>query len=947
MASGATRRSTYGSVQINLGNLGSNQPKQPNAGTGGGQGSASSSSALLQPIQQATSSSSSQTSLLSPQPPTPPASINPLQTNSTNGPQQTGASNPVQSTSTTATNPQFQSRPSTNTAPPQTPAIPSNPIQSTSATATAHQHQSHPSTNTAPPQTPPIPSNVPLQTSVTGYRLCRFVTRALIGLAVPTIVTGYYLFISFNYLQAGSSNDTDISSMSTGPRRGAAAFYSWFFVATIGINLSKYGLQGAEASMLMDARFWGAKNAMKLMMHGNSSWAGPGGWIKLFREIVYSAGGLLKFVKNLSVYKNAQERNVFPSRLWFILASLSLFVFASLPLSGLTMELGEGYILKKGLYPVVTGRDYWTFNLRTYTSLIRDSRARWLKGTPPNLPAAGIGYTRHGKLDKSKYEFLRKQPSVLPMNDGIPEIFLPAQASVPVEGPSWGLLLQYNCSIVRNSSEFAMLGKYNTEPNSKTTIEEFLDSKKGATNDSNIRIMRTDNNGDSIFIHSYAGKPVTYNPGFEPPYFTQLAISGFEGIDFPIGNSATKCKQFRYSNLTGASYNLDGCTYISYEYEHLLELALFQYSAANPTLRDPQIIADLVNWYSLFPATNNRNESERVDNMRIPLSPIGVQCRSKSQVGLAQINTAGTFTSFQPSDTHVYYPDPNSRGPLGEPGAVTKEQWLMSGAIPLSFGPATVLLESADALEDILHSMQVGVEEFGYIIPKTLWNFTSNEPDLENTQFPVLESGLLRNSLLSLYANYGKLLMYDSERGFDLAGAEARYVEGGEPYNIPFPTSVTRRDILDAYRFYGDDRKGYAFFYQFAFYYHAFRNLNLTASESGKVLVSGVLPWYVPLCLLAPWCFISWILVAGYGFQKRWADTLDAYSMFRFGAEFSDDIKANPDFSNTKIDFQSCSALRKMPGLVGDSDSADPVYGRISLVEKEKGKPLRRNKLFR
>ena len=47
---------------------------------------------------------------------------------------------------------------------------------------------------------------------------------------------------------------------------GRWIFYSWFFFSTIGLNMSRYGLAGAEAGMLMDRR-WKAENAMQLMMH--------------------------------------------------------------------------------------------------------------------------------------------------------------------------------------------------------------------------------------------------------------------------------------------------------------------------------------------------------------------------------------------------------------------------------------------------------------------------------------------------------------------------------------------------------------------------------------------------------------------------------------------------------------------------------------------------------
>jgi hypothetical protein len=56
------------------------------------------------------------------------------------------------------------------------------------------------------------------------------------------------------------------SPVNHGTKGGRWVYYSWFILSAVGINLSKYGLAGVEAGMLMNRR-WRAQNAMQLMMH--------------------------------------------------------------------------------------------------------------------------------------------------------------------------------------------------------------------------------------------------------------------------------------------------------------------------------------------------------------------------------------------------------------------------------------------------------------------------------------------------------------------------------------------------------------------------------------------------------------------------------------------------------------------------------------------------------
>jgi hypothetical protein len=77
--------------------------------------------------------------------------------------------------------------------------------------------------------------------------------------------------------------------------------------------------------MLIDA-FWAVPNAWHITMHGKHSRNGMDGWMNTIQSIFENRG-----------------RKYIPTKLWWILASLTVFLFIGLPLTGLTMELEDGF----------------------------------------------------------------------------------------------------------------------------------------------------------------------------------------------------------------------------------------------------------------------------------------------------------------------------------------------------------------------------------------------------------------------------------------------------------------------------------------------------------------------------------------------------------------------------------------------------------------------------
>lgn len=99
-------------------------------------------------------------------------------------------------------------------------------------------------------------------TNYRGDYLRVFWTRTLSCILSPICVSGYYAAIWAKWL----NNYDDKGPVAHGPSGARWVYYVWFVLSAVGIGVSKYGLAGVEAAMLMDRR-WAPNNAMQLIAH--------------------------------------------------------------------------------------------------------------------------------------------------------------------------------------------------------------------------------------------------------------------------------------------------------------------------------------------------------------------------------------------------------------------------------------------------------------------------------------------------------------------------------------------------------------------------------------------------------------------------------------------------------------------------------------------------------
>ncbi|KAL3481018.1 hypothetical protein BJX99DRAFT_253999 [Aspergillus californicus] len=307
----------------------------------------------------------------------------------------------------------------------------------------------------------------------------RFILRTCLLVIVPPVITVYFGIICWVYQLP------DPDKMPYGHRNAQWVFYSWFIISVFGLGISRYGLAGIEAAMVEDS-YWHAPDGIALFMHSRQSWSGPGGWLKYLQIII-------------------AKRKSPVHRLWWLLGLLSLMIIIALPLSGLSMELFDGFVKASGP-PPVKGYNPESFNKRRDSKALERSVSRWRASSPVNLPGAGIAYTPRG-LDRNDYDYLTDLPNSLSTAQDVPDLFLIPQAQYPVSGRPWGMRLSYNCSVVESESELTILPKKKSLPSDFITLANYhgLGSFGLTAAGSSDSIYAYNSSADNLFMYAELG----------------------------------------------------------------------------------------------------------------------------------------------------------------------------------------------------------------------------------------------------------------------------------------------------------------------------------------------------------------------------------------------------------------------------------------------------------
>lgn len=451
-----------------------------------------------------------------------------------------------------------------------------------------------------------------------GYLLRRFYLRNLIAILVPAAIAAYFIAIWLLYI-----DERDQQGPLKHGRPGAlTVFYSWFVIGTIGLNLAEYGLAGVEASMLMEPR-WRPRNALQVMMHSEGSWSGPGGWLAVAKKTFY-----------LWRRPSPPDRPTqWPSKLWVTLASLSALSYIALPLSGLCMELSDGFIYsnQRSSRILLAGRNYSNFEARIDDDMIRRATERWRSASGPFLPMLGVAYAPETS-DRSQpgWTFLDSLPNTLPVDSGVRDVFLGPQADVPISGRVWGVVVRYNCSAMSRLSDSTILKHRDRSRPDITNV--------GGTTNTFIMGRNQSFGGQVYNVQAY------WEVGTSSIEGGAQASSWFNRYHDPGGPFSGLL-----TNYTPPGYD----EHMGLKGEEVLEVALWQ--AIDPDPDTPPVVSFTPNRTLEFtiPELGREIESFTGKNKSLGFMPaIGARCTSNSAVGYADVDGRHfTFRDFRPQTT--------------------------------------------------------------------------------------------------------------------------------------------------------------------------------------------------------------------------------------------------------------------------------------------------------
>ncbi|KAH8428325.1 uncharacterized protein LDX57_006026 [Aspergillus melleus] len=257
----------------------------------------------------------------------------------------------------------------------------------------------------------------------------RFYWHSLCLCLIPPLVAAYFVVIWLKYLSR------DSNPVRYGSTQEIWVYYSWIVICVFGIGWSKYGLAGVELAMLQRRQF-GAPDTATLVMHSGNSWSGPDGWLRLLNRLL----------RGTPVHVHLP---------WYVLAFFSALPYVAFPISGLCMELSDGYIFSAAS-PKTIGYNSTLFNNRQYLQTVERGKRRWESGSSGQLPGIGVLYTPDYH-SRDQLDGLDRTPNRFPENESVPEVFVAPQAEVPIGGRVWGLRVGYNCSVVDHISQFTLV----------------------------------------------------------------------------------------------------------------------------------------------------------------------------------------------------------------------------------------------------------------------------------------------------------------------------------------------------------------------------------------------------------------------------------------------------------------------------------------------------------
>jgi hypothetical protein len=546
-----------------------------------------------------------------------------------------------------------------------------------------------------------------------------------------------------------------------------------------------------------------------------------------------------------------------------------------LPLSGLTLELTGGF--KPGIAGIdraeLSGQNRNTFADQTMDVIDRAFN-RWRYSSNLQLPGRSAFYVPEVTAAPIDKTWLKAIPNNW-QDDDASTVFLAPQSDMPVSGEVWGLQSSFNCTIINHVDQFQLL------------------SQRGAD--------RSKPRCPAIDFASYDGRPQYYRlPKLcDHDVYITGQRAGPAGLNLDMVSMAN----FGF---------LDGSMEMAVKYERreddqfsdttpvLLEMAIWQKPVKLGT-PCPSIEPQVSNELSIVVEGLQKSYSDySSDGSETPANPssvlldaIGVQCNSSFILGTATLDgLKGTYASFTQQE------------PISSASATS---------VPLATAVPQILRSATSAALDLKESFSNSA------LDRLIKNLNISHGSMGQAETnPVPEIAANASWLTNLFKSvdaYNLVPIPCDDQGNPI---NLSYSSSKQQLNVITSTQL-KRSVIRAHQAYAIELSGP----RGGMWYGNLTNVVRTA-----IIVPGKFPPVAILSLLAVWAALSTLLGIMFSTRPRWAEMLDGFSMFRFGSD-------NPDFAADGVcvrDYDQCSSLLAIPGLIGDSKpGAKP--GHITMVK--------------
>ncbi len=582
-----------------------------------------------------------------------------------------------------------------------------------------------------------------------------------------------------------------------------------------------------------------------------------------------------------------------PSPAWLLLAIISLAPYIALPLSGFTLQLTDGYSPNNSTASLanLVGLRPESFLDQNLEDVFTRSFNRWRSSTPSILYQKSAYYLPAKDLSSVERSWLQQFPNAWP-DDGNITTFIAPQSTSIIEGETWGLETSLNCTVVSSSDQFELLSQRTSDGSAPRCPAINFNSSDGLPEFEGIPPLC---NFDVYLLSPIENATLSNLNILDSLYFPvgmmELAVKHRPDSDFDFGPP--------FSNVEPV----------------LMEAALWQNPVKMVQKCAPleKVVSNdlgtvVQGFQKTFKHTNiTADLTGQTDMGPKQLEAIGIQCRSTFRTGTATVNgRTGTYTSFfdQEADS-----------------LVSATAVPLATAIPRLFrSEVSAALSLQDmygeqALVDTINNLDVD------------WTYFSNS-ELNPMAYIASNVSWLQNLYKSVDAFYRQPIYCDDEGNVNVT-LTSTWQQLQLINSSQFFTSMVRAHkayALEMSKPTVQDR-------------NTFFQGNLMTIPSTLIISRGDVPPQPVLALLAIWALCCSVLGIVYGPRRRWSETLDGYSMFRFGM---DHPQASEKVRSTKH-FRDCSGLKELPGLVGDS-APQHSTGYVTLVDQWRGAASRRKK---